>query len=62
MAKPSISIPDEVLEQFDREIARRQAEGEMPMTMNRSRVIRQLMKEWSEGNWTSASTVTVPAD
>ena len=50
MAKPSISIPDELLEEFDKEIARRKADDELPTTANRSKVIRELMNGWVEGN------------
>ena len=48
MAHPSISIPDELLEDFDRAVASKKAQGELDMDANRSSVVRELMKEFAE--------------
>lgn len=58
MANTGIQVPDEVLENFDREIARRQGTGELPTDMSRSRVIQMLMEEFVEGNSTSTNSIS----
>lgn len=57
MAKPSVSIPDELLEDFDDEIMRRKLNDELPRKATRSDVVRLLMEAWLQGNvrWPSTS-------
>lgn len=49
MANPSFSIPDELLEEFDRQISKKEAAGELPLNTGRSEVVRELMRGWAEG-------------
>lgn len=56
MARTSVSIPDELLDDFDDEIMRRKLNGELPRQTTRSDVVRMLMEAWLEGNVTRAST------
>lgn len=56
MANPSISVPDELLEDFDRAIARKQADGDLPSNTNRSQVIQQFMRAYAEGKLNSPPT------
>lgn len=46
MAKPSISVPDELLEEFDQAITRQKALGEIPQNTDRSKAIRMLMNDF----------------
>lgn len=65
MARTSISVPDGLLDEFDREIVQRKAADELPMDVNRSDMIGELMEGWVEGNLEPASTrkrVPVTAD
>lgn len=50
MANPSVSIPDELMEEFDS--IREAMEGEMPAgaKLSRSAVIQELMEGWVEEN------------
>jgi len=48
MANPSISIPDEVLEEFDKELARRHYKEELPQEVKRSNVVSELMRAWAD--------------
>lgn len=48
MANTGISIDDDVLDDFDRAIAKQQAEGELPTNINRSEVIQELMEDYAE--------------
>ncbi len=48
MARPSISVPDELLEDFDDAIWDRKVEGELDRDADRSQVIRQLMRKYVE--------------
>lgn len=48
MANTGISIDDQVLDDFDRAIAKQQAEGELPTNINRSKVIEELMEDYAE--------------
>lgn len=56
MAKPSVSIPDELLDDFDDEIMRRKLNDELPRKTTRSDVVRLLMEAWIQGNVTQPST------
>jgi len=49
MANPSISVPDDLLEEFDQTVIEKQAAGELPTSANRSQVIQQLMRGYVEG-------------
>lgn len=49
MANPSISIPDEVLEDFDKELARRHYEEGLSQKVKRSNVVSELMRAWADG-------------
>ncbi|GAB3669598.1 CopG family ribbon-helix-helix protein [Halopiger thermotolerans] len=62
MANTGITVPDELLEDFDDKVFELKAEGEIDRDASRSEVIRTLMEEWVEGNSTSSSTATVTAD
>lgn len=46
MARPSISVDDELLEEFDRAINRRKAIEKLPQDADRSSVMRMLMREF----------------
>lgn len=48
MANPSISVPDELLNEFDDTIWRLKQEGELGRKTSRSEVIQMLMTEWVE--------------
>jgi len=48
MAHPSFTIPDELLDDFDRAIASKKAKGELPTNASRSSVVREFMKEYAE--------------
>lgn len=61
MARPSVSIPDELLDDFDDEIMRRKLDGELPREVTRSDVVRELMAGWLEGNSNPPSTPQIPA-
>lgn len=54
MAKPSFSIPDELLEEFDDQIDEKRLNGEFDLDTSRSEVVREFMRQWTEGNlnWT----------
>ncbi|ELZ12039.1 CopG family ribbon-helix-helix protein [Natrinema ejinorense] len=58
MANTGITVPDELLEDFDDKVFELKAEGEIDRDASRSEVIRTLMEEWVEGNSTSDSTAT----
>lgn len=58
MANPSISIDDELLEDFDDVIWELKSEGEIPRDTSRSEVVADLIEEFVEGN---GSISTVPA-
>lgn len=66
MARTSISVPDGLIEQFDREMVNRKAADELPMDVNRSELIGELMEGWIEGNFepvmTNTPARTIPAD
>jgi len=49
MANTSLTVPDELVEEFDRKITEMEYEGEFPNNTSRSRVIRELMEMWVEG-------------
>lgn len=53
MAKPSVSIPDELLEEFDDRIDDMRRSGELDLDTSRSEVIQELIRQWLEGNSTS---------
>lgn len=67
MAKPSFSIPDELLDEFDEEIDEKRRSGEFDLDTSRSEVVRELMRQWLEGNSnstldpSSATTDDAPA-
>jgi metal-responsive CopG/Arc/MetJ family transcriptional regulator len=48
MAHPSFTIPDELLDDFDRAIASKKAKGELSTNASRSSVVREFMKEYAE--------------
>lgn len=50
MAKPSISMPDELLESFDKTMHEAKKAGELDMDKRRSQLVRELMKNWIEEN------------
>lgn len=56
MAKPSIYIPDEVLDDFDERITEMRRSGEVDINTSRSEVIQELINQWLEGNSTLTST------
>jgi len=63
MARPSFTVPDELLDDFDRAIASKSAEGELPPNTSRSKVIRELMLEYTreelgEGNLNTSQRAT----
>ncbi|QLK25382.1 ribbon-helix-helix domain-containing protein [Natrinema zhouii] len=59
MANTGITVPDELLEDFDDKVFELKAEGEIDRDASRSEVIRTLMEEWVEGNSKSDSTATM---
>lgn len=50
MAKPSVSMPDELLESFDKTMMALKLQDEMEQSTKRSQIIRSLMEEWIEEN------------
>lgn len=50
MAKPSVSMPDELLEEFDKTMRAMKRAGELDMETRRSEVIRELMGDWLKEN------------
>lgn len=54
MAKPSVSMPDELLESFDKTMMALKLQDEMDQKTKRSELIRQLMEEWIEENRVAA--------
>ena len=64
MANPSFKIDDETLAEFDRVIDIKKARGDLPSNTRRSKVLRELVEEYIEGNETSwnPSTATPAAD
>lgn len=68
MAKPSISVPDELLEEFDQAITRQKALGDIPQDSDRSSVVRMLMREFVDetdekwGNSLAKSAMPMSAD
>lgn len=50
MAKPSISMPDELLESFDKTMHEAKRSGKLDMDKRRSQLVRELMSEWIEEN------------
>lgn len=46
MANPSISIPDDLLEEFDRTLLELKYHNEIDQDANRSEIVQQLMREW----------------
>lgn len=59
MANPSFQVDDELLEQFDQIILQKKAQGELDPKTSRSDVLRDLVEEYVEGNW-STSTKAIP--
>jgi metal-responsive CopG/Arc/MetJ family transcriptional regulator len=65
MARPSFTVPDGLLDDFDRALASKSARGELPPKVNRSKVIRELMYEYAReelGEGNSSTTPTAIAD
>lgn len=62
MANPSFSIPDDTLEEFDQIILNKKAKGEIPMDTSRSKVIRDLVEEYVEGNENTSKMMAKTAD
>lgn len=56
MANPSVSVPDELLNEFDDKIDEMRRSGEMDIDTNRSEVVQELMRQWTEGNLSLPST------
>lgn len=52
MARPTISMPDELLEEFDDKIDQKKLNEEFDLDTNRSEVFRELARQWVEGNLT----------
>lgn len=48
MARPSFTIPDELLEEFDDVIWELQRSGHLGRDANRSKIVRQLIMEWND--------------
>lgn len=46
MAKPSFSAPDDLLEEFDDEIWNAKVQGDLDREVDRSQVLRDLMRLW----------------
>lgn len=61
MANPSVSIPDEVLDDFDTVIKQKKLAQEMDMDLSRSELITQLIQEYVEGNGNTSNGKTTPA-
>lgn len=72
MARPSFTVPDDLLEDFDDVIWELQRRGELDRDDSRSSVVRELMEDWieeqvdehgeeilPEGNENTAATVTI---
>ncbi|WP_224449309.1 CopG family ribbon-helix-helix protein [Haloprofundus salilacus] len=59
MANTGITVPDELLEDFDDIIFAKKAAGELPRDASRSHVIRGLMEEYVEGNGSISETSTI---
>lgn len=53
MARPSVSVPDEVLDKFDDTVNQMKANQELARDATRSQVIRMLMEEFIEENYTA---------
>ncbi len=56
MARPSVSIPDELLEEFDDQIDDMRRSGELDLDTSRSEVVQELIRQWLEGKSNSIST------
>ena len=50
MAKPSVSMPDELLDDFDDVILEKKVAGELDRDTSRSEVIQDLMADWIENH------------
>lgn len=48
MARPTFSMPDELLEEFDDKIFELKAEGKLDRDFTRSELVRGLIREWIE--------------
>ncbi|WP_018258837.1 CopG family ribbon-helix-helix protein [Halomicrobium katesii] len=48
MARPSISVSDELLEEFDDKLFEMKAAGKLDRDVSRSELIARLMSEWIE--------------
>lgn len=55
MANPSVSVPDELLEDFDEVIKQKKLDEELPLETSRSEVIAQLMEDYVEGNLSTSN-------
>ena len=60
MARPSFTVPDELLDDFDRALASKSARGELPPKVNRSKVIRELMYEYAKEELGEGNLNTTP--
>lgn len=60
MVNTGITVSEELLDEFDRKIARLEADGELPTNTARTAVIRELMKGWVEGNPNSIPNESPP--
>ena len=50
MKRPSMTIPGDVLDDFDEVILQKRANGELPKDASRSRVVADLMQEYVDDN------------
>lgn len=62
MANPSVSIDDELLDEFDEVIRQKKLAEEMDMSTSRSEVVAGLIEEYVEGNGSTSTAPTATAD
>jgi len=58
MAKPSISMPDDLLEDFDEAVWRAKTDGDVSRDLRRSAVIRLLMANFIEEHYPEAESLS----
>ena len=62
MAKPSISMPDQLLEDFDESVWRAKTEGELPRDLDRSAILRRLMADFIKEHYPEADSLSQAND
>ena len=65
MPNPSVSMDQELLDEFDEKIKRLKLQEEIDIDTSRSQVMQELVRQWVEGNSTltsSDSRTTAKAD